>query len=113
MSKVNDTFFNTKRPWSVVKDGLLACYLMPYFQKVLCTRYPIAYIVCFAGAGKFKDDSDGSPIIALEIIKKCLSQTTVRNPVIKPYFIEANNFDSLKKNLSGYPNINLAIQTLI
>lgn len=105
MSKRNDDFFVKKKPWSMVKDELLACYLKPYFQKMLKTYHPIAYVDCFAGAGKFLDGTNGSPLIALEIIQNALAQAKVPNGRIESYFIEANHVDILKKNLNGYPNI--------
>ena len=104
MSKPNYEFFNKKRQWSVVKDELLQCYLVPYFQKVLYTKRPIAYIDCFAGAGKFNDGKDGSPLMALKNIQQCLVQTKIVNPSIKSYFIEANHADLLRTNLNGYKN---------
>lgn len=104
MSKRNDDFFIEKKPWSVVKDSLLACYLKPYFQKVLHTRRSISYVDCFAGAGKFDDGTDGSPIIALKIIRDCLTQTKIQNGRIDSFFIEAHHTNMLTENLKGYPN---------
>lgn len=37
MSKDNNNFFAVKNDWSLIKDKLLGCYLVPYFQKVLAT----------------------------------------------------------------------------
>ena len=105
MSRFNNKFFDKKKSWSVIKDELLQCYLVPYFQKVLYTRCPITYVDCFAGAGKFNDGEDGSPLIALKSIQKCLAQTTVSNPNIKAYFVEANHADQLKTNIIDYQNI--------
>lgn len=68
MSKDNRDFFVQKKIWSVVKDELLRCYLVPYFNKIFLTRKPILYVDCFAGKGKFDDGNDGSPLVAL----KCL-----------------------------------------
>ncbi len=31
MSKNNSNFFKVKNDWSLIKDKLLGCYLMPYF----------------------------------------------------------------------------------
>lgn len=102
MSKKNDDFFMEKKPWSEVKDELLGCYLRPYIQKVLITRKPIVYVDCFAGKGVFEDGKPGSPIIALETINDCLACTTMNNCSIKPYFIDVNYSEDLKKNLSKY-----------
>ena len=78
MSKPNHKFFVEKKSWSFIKDELLQCYLLPYFQKLMCTRCPITYVDCFAGAGRFDDGNDGSPLIALKSIKKSLEQTKNR-----------------------------------
>lgn len=107
MSKPNHKFFAEKKSWSFVKDDLLQCYLLPYFQKLICTRCPITYVDCFAGAGKFDDGNDGSPLIALKSIKKSLEQTRISNPDIQSYFIEVNHFDQLNENLRGYQRINV------
>lgn len=104
MSKRNNDFFAEKKPWSVVKDELLACYLKPYFQKILRTVRPITYIDGFAGAGKFLDGTDGSPLIALNIIRDCLAQTKIPDGQIDSCFIEAHHADRLSENLKSYPN---------
>ena len=105
MSKRNNDFFDKKKSWSIVKDELLACYLLPYFQKILRTRRPITYIDCFAGAGKFNDGADGSPLIALKNIEKALTQSKNSAGNIESYFIEADHAETLKKNLAEYPNV--------
>ena len=64
MSKDNKDFFKVKKIWSVVKDELLACYLVPYFSKIMSTRKPLLYVDCFAGKGKFDDGKNGSPLNA-------------------------------------------------
>ena len=102
MSKKNDDFFEVKKPWSEVKDGLLGCYLKPYLQKVLRTGKPIVYVDCFAGKGVFKDGKPGSPIIALNMMRDCLAHTQVNRGGIKPYFIELNHASELSYNLSKY-----------
>lgn len=101
MSKKNDDFFVEKKPWSEVKDELLGCYLKPYIQKVLNTRKPIVYVDCFAGKGKFEDGKPGSPIIALDTFRCCLSVSQVKGK-ISPYFIDLNYADDLKKNIAIY-----------
>lgn len=102
MSKKNDDFFKEKKPWSEVKDELLGCYLKPYIQKVLWTGKPIVYIDCFAGKGVFDDGTPGSPLIALETIKQCVSHTQAQNCNINPYFIDLNYASDLKVNLAPY-----------
>ena len=103
MSKDSKEFFVKKNEWSVIKDELLACYLKPYFSKILTTRKPVNYVDCFAGKGKFDDGSKGSPLIALDIISNCLlASNIVSCPPVYSYFIERDNADDLKKNLRDY-----------
>ena len=75
----NVEFFAKKRVWSVVKDELLRCYLVPYCAKILSTGNPLLYIDCFAGRGNFDDGNNGSPIIALDIFQNYLQKSPVRS----------------------------------
>ena len=43
MPKDNSNFFETKNDWSVIKDKLLGCYLMPYFQTILKTAVMVRH----------------------------------------------------------------------
>ena len=107
MAKKNNDFFVEKKAWSVVKDELLGCYFMPYVSKILHTGRPLVYVDCFAGKGKFDDGNPGSPLIALELIKECLSATRVENPRIRATFIDLNYAEELKTNLQGYQRVNI------
>lgn len=103
MSKNNNDFFKTKKEWSIVKDDLLACYLKPYISKILTTHKPIVYIDCFAGKGKFDSGDLGSPLIALDTIKDCLSITKLRQyPRISAKFIEPHYTDDLRNNIKDF-----------
>ena len=105
MSKNNDDFFVEKKAWSQIKDELLGCYFKPYLTKILKTFKPVVYIDCFAGKGKFDDGKDGSPLIALKIIKEVTSSVTkVKNPIVKPIFIEPKHEKELRENIQEYPN---------
>lgn len=104
MAKRNNDFFNQKKPWSIIKDKLLGYYLKPYFQKILLTKHPVTYVDCFAGAGKFNDGTDGSPLIALKVISDVLAQSKIVNTEIKSCFIEAHHYGQLNKNLECYSN---------
>ncbi|WP_062326479.1 three-Cys-motif partner protein TcmP [Treponema endosymbiont of Eucomonympha sp.] len=99
MSKRNDAFFKEKKPWSIVKDELLACYFKPYVTKILTTHKPLVYVDGFAGKGKFEDGNNGSPLIALDIVNECVSATSVISSSITAYFIDLNYADDLHKNL--------------
>lgn len=107
-TKDNKNFFETKNNWSLIKDKLLGCYLMPYFQKVLTTGKKICYVDCFSGKGKFEDGEPESPIIALKIREQCLQKTKSRIDIshaIEMTFIDLNYAEDLKKNLQPYDNI--------
>jgi three-Cys-motif partner protein len=56
-------FFARKRPWSTIKDQVLASYLPPYFAKVARLGKPILLVDAFAGAGMFQDGALGSPLL--------------------------------------------------
>ncbi|MCM1060478.1 MAG: three-Cys-motif partner protein TcmP [Eubacterium sp.] len=100
MAKSNKDFFKSKKDWSVIKDRLLGCYLIPYFQKLLKSNKPIFYVDCFAGKGKFEDGNDGSPLIALRARDTCIQQTTIKNKsnAIQMCFIDLNYANDLKIN---------------
>lgn len=108
MAKKNDDFFVEKKPWSEVKDQLLGCYLKPYVAKILHTGKPLVYIDCFAGKGKFDDGKQGSPLIALDIMKQGLSASTMNGHLqIAPAFIDLNYASDLETNLSAYPGVKI------
>ncbi|WNY25353.1 three-Cys-motif partner protein TcmP [Methanolapillus millepedarum] len=102
MSKDNSDFFKVKNEWSAAKDELLACYLKPYFAKIVFTRHPVQYIDCFSGKGMFEDGTNGSPIIALDIAIECLEKTKSTFAKIDMTFIEMVHADDLKTNLDKY-----------
>lgn len=107
MAKNNANFFKTKNEWSEIKDKLLGCYLVPYFQKILKTRRPIFYVDCFAGKGKFEDGKDGSPLIALSARDECLRLTTSqinKSIAIETNFIDLHYASELKTNIAAYNN---------
>ncbi len=110
MSKDNRGFFKKKKIWSEVKDELLGCYLVPYFNKVMSMGNPILYVDCFAGKGKFDDGKNGSPLTALESLDKSIAQWQTAHPRgrSKPQvcmrFIELNHAKDLVANLVGQPS---------
>lgn len=105
MSKNNSNFFEHKSEWAVVKDNLLGCYLKPYFNKVLHMRKKIVYVDCFAGKGKFGDGENGSPLIALDILKDI---EKARN-LVDVHLIEQHHYKELLNNITGYPFDNIEI----
>lgn len=76
-----DGYFGEKKPWSKTKDALLRCYLTAYFQKVMTARRPIIYVDGFAGAGKFEDETYGSPIFALETMIHAQGKAKCHPPI--------------------------------
>ncbi|MCI2110852.1 MAG: three-Cys-motif partner protein TcmP [Bacilli bacterium] len=100
MSKKNDDFFVAKKPWSFYKDKLLGCYLVPYFQKIVCSGRPLFYVDCFAGKGKFDDGNPGSPLIAMECLNKAKSLSKRSYITTTNVFIESEYYDDLKENLA-------------
>lgn len=63
-------FFRGKRPWSRIKDQILGQYMPPYLAKVASLGKPIVLIDAFAGPGRFKDGSAGSPLIMCQAAEK-------------------------------------------
>lgn len=101
MPKRNDDFFKEKKSWSEVKDELLGCYLIPYFNKIFWTGKPILYIDGFSGKGKFEDGKNGSPLIAWECFDHSLLLYQGRKkPTINMKFIDLNHTEELDGNLS-------------
>ncbi|MBO8426246.1 MAG: three-Cys-motif partner protein TcmP [Firmicutes bacterium] len=106
MTKRNDDFFKSKKPWSETKDALLGCYLKPYFEKIKTLKTPICYIDGFAGKGKFDDGKDGSPRIALQVIRESIvGSNPFSKPIVNFYFVDLNYEDELKKNLESVRNL--------
>lgn len=103
MPKDNAGFFKRKNEWSEIKDRLLECYLLPYFQKVITNGRPVYYVDCFAGKGVFEDGKPGSPIIALKARDICLDRVGItKNNNIDCCFIELNHADELIFNVNNY-----------
>ncbi len=70
MDTTESTFFQGKRPWSMIKDRVIGRYLTVYIQKVSKLGKPILFIDGFAGPGVFEDGSDGSPVIICKVAEK-------------------------------------------
>ncbi len=89
-------FFDKKRPWSKYKDLILDYYLEPYLAKIATLRKPILVVDCFAGAGRFRDGSEGSPLIIIRHLER-LAQRGVK---VKGIFIEKEEelFTRLSEN---------------
>ncbi len=103
--KTTENFFSKKRPWSLLKDEILECYLVPYASKVLSTGNRVIIADCFAGKGRFDDGEPGSPIIIASVIDDTLKQN--HGADIEGVFIEKKYFKDLEKNLKGYKRCKL------
>ncbi|QNK41577.1 three-Cys-motif partner protein TcmP [Caproicibacter fermentans] len=101
MPKDNSDFFKHKKIWSEVKDELLGCYMVPYFNKILSMGNPILYVDCFAGKGKFDDGKPGSPLTALQSLDKSIEAYHGRYPMptVSMKFIELNHYQDLDTNI--------------
>jgi three-Cys-motif partner protein len=74
MSKSTANFFDHKKSWSRIKDGIVGPYLKPFCRKVSLLKQPIILVDAFAGPGIFKDpetgnQEDGSPFMMVEAAK--------------------------------------------
>lgn len=101
MPKDNRDFFKQKKVWSMVKDELLGCYLVPYCNKILSSGNPILYVDCFAGKGRFDDGENGSPLTALKSLDSSISQYRCTRPMpeVNVKFIELNYSKDLEGNI--------------
>lgn len=76
-----DEFFDKLKPWSKRKHRLLGKYLPPFSAKV-AKATPNREIYCvdgFAGAAKYEDGSEGSPLLIAKFSDECARW---RDPVI-------------------------------
>lgn len=102
MGKYDDDFFEGKRPWSIIKDQVLASYMPPYIRKVNKLGKPILFIDGYAGPGKFDDGKPGSPLIISNAAKKHATQCYEAHfyNIDKNYHIK---LDSILKKGGWYP----------
>ncbi|MCY7346997.1 MAG: three-Cys-motif partner protein TcmP [Pyrinomonadaceae bacterium] len=76
----NQEFFDKIKPWSIRKHRLLGKYLPPFSGKVAKATHnrEIYCIDGFAGAAKYEDGSEGSPLLIAKFSDECAKW---RNPV--------------------------------
>lgn len=85
MSDYGKEFFEGKRPWSKIKDSILASYMTPYLTKVNQLGKQIILIDGFAGPGTFGEKRNpGSPLIIEQAANRIVPNTH------KSYFINNN-----------------------
>jgi three-Cys-motif partner protein len=75
-----DDFFENLKPWSRIKHRLLGKYLPPFSAKVASTtqKREIYCVDGFAGAARYDDGSEGSPLLIAKTSDQC---ATWSNPV--------------------------------
>lgn len=105
MPKDNSDFFDVKKEWSIIKDNLLCCYLLPYFTKIVNTGKPVVYVDCFAGKGAFDKGGPGSPLMAMRVREDVLDKANwlMRKAyAIEMAFIEPKHYVELEQNVKGF-----------
>jgi three-Cys-motif partner protein len=96
----NSAFFDELKPWSKRKHRLLGKYLPPFIAKVASVTQDreIFCIDCFAGAAKYDDGNEGSPLLMARVADEGRNW---QNPVnLRLVNIEPNkdNYISLKQH---------------
>jgi three-Cys-motif partner protein len=102
-------YFASLKPWSKRKHRLLEKYLKPFTAKVAtATSERVVYCVdAFAGAAKYDDGSEGSPLLIAKLSDECANWT---NPVhLMLINIEADiknegTFSQLEKETADWKN---------
>ena len=103
-------FFESKKPWSVMKDRILGWYLVPYLTKVSKFYKLVVVIDGFAGTGLYKDGAEGSPIIICKTIEKLRKKGIKAIAILIDSDIEC--FNELKKNIKKYEDSKIAFPEL-
>jgi len=90
-----------------MKHRILRLYLQPWMTKVSQVDSELVYVDGFAGSGIYEDGTTGSPLIAMNVADKVLSQMdNVGNRVdrFKCVFVEndPDNYDKLQKNVAEH-----------
>lgn len=101
----NDQFWDKLKPWSKRKHRLLGKYLPPFSAKVATTT-PNREIYCvdgFAGAAKYEDGSEGSPLLIAKFSDECAKW---RDPV----FLKLINVEPDEKGEGIFPLLENATQ---
>ena len=100
-------FFEKLKPWSKRKHRLLGKYLPPFSAKVATATHDreIYCVDGFAGAAKYDDGSDGSPLLIAKFSDECAEW---RNPVslklinIEPDAKGKGTFVMLEQSTKGW-----------
>jgi three-Cys-motif partner protein len=99
--KADQSFFESKRPWSERKDLILSYYLKPYLPKVATVGRPILLVDGFAGPGEYGDGKAGSPLIMCSRVQGAAG--TLKVPVSVLCIEDDDNlFKLLQARISGF-----------
>ncbi len=96
----NKKFFENLKIWSKRKHRLLEKYLRPFSAKVASTTInrEVFCVDGFAGAAKYDDGSDGSPVLMAKFSDVCANWKNDRSVTLKIINVEPDleTFDSLE-----------------
>lgn len=73
-----DSFFTSAKTWSRRKHNILTKYLMPFSAKVGSRAKEVVIVDGFAGAAKYGDEYEGSPLLIARVADECAKW---QNPV--------------------------------
>ncbi len=95
-----DEFFQYLKPWSERKHRLLGKYLKPFSAKVasITQNREIFCIDCFAGAAKYEDGKEGSPLLLAKLSDECSQWQT-------PVVFKIVNVEPDTKNFLSLENL--------
>ena len=103
-NKANKIFFENLKIWSKRKHRLLAKYLPPFSAKVASTTLnrDIYCVDGFAGAAKYEDGSEGSPILMAVFSQVCANWSKPINLRIINVEPDRDTFQSLESRTKGW-----------
>ncbi len=107
---VDNSFFNEQKEQSLVKSVIVAKYFDVWARVIINTqkRYPdkpqkIAYIDLFAGPGRYKDNTQSTP---LKILTNAIEKQYLRERLVLIFNDkDENNAKTLEKAINGIPGI--------
>ena len=100
-------FFKEKKSWSLIKDRILSWYLIPYLTKVNRFGRAVFVVDGFAGAGLYKDGSEGSSFIICKIIENLRKKGIKASAILIDY--DKDCFSELKRNLKDFEDKKIAL----
>lgn len=102
-----DGFFDESSEQSRIKSAIVSKYFWAWASVILSTMKnrpgKIAYIDLFAGPGRYKDNSQSTPLLVLE--------SAIQNPDMRRYLVtlfndaDSNHANTLKKEIEALPGI--------